>query len=275
MARVYTYADSLPDAVTSSEIRKDITGDRFGKLVTIKRVVKIRPDGKNMTCYECVCDCGNKVLFPMKYLREGKRKDCGCIRRIAHLDIADKLVKDDKFHAKYRREYTKTEFGFLNKLYFAMASRNREKGFGELPFSIHEFTKKYINHYSFVHLFEDYKNSGFDRNLAPSIDRINPNLGYFYENMQFVTTQENTEKATKEFKLVKSRPISMYDYKTKELIMKFDCVKDAVEYTGLHQGNISKVLNGDRNKAGNYYFKYDEKKESDVLVKIKELLGKV
>lgn len=107
-----------------------------------------------------------------------------------------------------------------------------------------------------------------------SIDRINPNLGYFYENMQFVTSKENAEKGLQEFKLVKSRPISMYDYKTKELIMKFDCVKDAVTYTGLQQGNISKVLNGNRNKTGGYYFEYDQKEDSDVLTKIKQMLGK-
>ena len=56
--------------------------------------------------------------------------------------------------------------------------------------------------------------------------------------------------------------------------MKFDCVKDVVTYTGLQQGNISKVLNGDRNKTGGYYFEYDQKEDSDALTKIKQILGK-
>lgn len=274
MVRVHSNVDDFPLAKTPTKMKVNILGQVFGKLKPVERIIKIRPNGKKVICYDCECECGNTVLFPMQYLTSGRRKDCGCVKRIVHLDIVDRISKGNDYHKNYRREYTKTEFGFLNKLYYAMASRNREKGFGELPFSVQEFTTKFIKHYSFVKLFENYKNSGFDRGLAPSIDRINPNLGYFYENMQFVTSKENAEKGLQEFKLVKSRPISMYDYKTKELIMKFDCVKDAVTYTGSQQGNISKVLNGNRNKTGGYYFEYDQKEDSDVLTKIKQMLGK-
>ncbi|WP_423246770.1 hypothetical protein [Staphylococcus capitis] len=42
----------------------------------------------------------------------------------------------------------------------------------------------------------------------------------------------------------------------------------------MQQGNISKVLNGDRNKTGGYYFEYDQKEDSDALTKIKQILGK-
>ena len=56
---------------------KDLSGERFGKLVAIK------PTGKNNGAYvwECSCDCGNVIRVSGIKLTNGHTRSCGCLRR--------------------------------------------------------------------------------------------------------------------------------------------------------------------------------------------------
>lgn len=58
-------------------IAEDITGQRFGKLVAIKRV----SNTNGRTAWECRCDCGNIHIVSTRLLKEGKCKSCGCLHR--------------------------------------------------------------------------------------------------------------------------------------------------------------------------------------------------
>jgi HNH endonuclease len=56
---------------------KDITGQRFGKLVALRRAGSVR----GQVIWECRCDCGNTARAPGILLRCGARTTCGCARR--------------------------------------------------------------------------------------------------------------------------------------------------------------------------------------------------
>lgn len=71
--------------------RKGIGGKHDGKRLNIKRekIGKLQPirvlehkDKKNQQLWECLCDCGNKVVVPATRLINKKRKlnSCGCYR---------------------------------------------------------------------------------------------------------------------------------------------------------------------------------------------------
>jgi hypothetical protein len=58
---------------------KDLTGQRFGKLIVIKRVEsKVDKSGKKRTMWCCLCDCGNEVVVSSDYLHRSKCPSCGC-----------------------------------------------------------------------------------------------------------------------------------------------------------------------------------------------------
>lgn len=57
--------------------RKDIAGQRFGKLIAVKPTEKRR--AKNIF-WECQCDCGGTKLVTVADLECGKVKSCGCFR---------------------------------------------------------------------------------------------------------------------------------------------------------------------------------------------------
>ncbi|WHY64705.1 hypothetical protein [Neobacillus sp. SuZ13] len=61
-------------------IRTDFTGQRFDRLIVIKKL-----DDKNgYTQFRCKCDCGNEKITSGRNLKYGVTKSCGCL----HKDIA-------------------------------------------------------------------------------------------------------------------------------------------------------------------------------------------
>jgi hypothetical protein len=56
---------------------KDLTGQKFGRLTVIKHAGR---DNQRMALWECVCECGNRIITRGTSLRYGSPKSCGCLR---------------------------------------------------------------------------------------------------------------------------------------------------------------------------------------------------
>lgn len=99
------------------------------------------------------------------------------------------------------KKYEKTPNGFIMRLYRNMQSRitgvQKQKAHlycGKELLSREDFYRwaKETTVNKFSEMFEVYKNSGYDRRFAPTVDRIDSKLGYFPENMQWLTHSENS-----------------------------------------------------------------------------------
>ena len=53
----------------------DLTGQRFGKLVAVRRLDEKK---RRIFLWECQCDCGNICKVDVSSLRSGNTKSCGC-----------------------------------------------------------------------------------------------------------------------------------------------------------------------------------------------------
>jgi hypothetical protein len=62
---------------TVSKRFKDISGQRFGKLIAIKRVEN---DKQGHVQWLCNCNCGNEVIVKSNSLRRGENHSCGCLQ---------------------------------------------------------------------------------------------------------------------------------------------------------------------------------------------------
>ncbi len=99
-------------------------------------------------------------------------------------------------------------------------------------------------------LWEAYEQSGYDPNLAPSIDRLDNSKSYTEENIELVTWEENNRRGheyTKEC-LNKYGAVSVY-YTTGEYIDTFVSISDAENQ--LQCPNLLKVLKQERKQACN------------------------
>lgn len=91
---------------------KDLTGQRFGRLIAIRPTQKRR---HGSVVWECVCDCG-KTAFPTSAdLCAGKSRSCGCMRK--EMAAAN--------GARVRQDLTGQTFGRLTVI---KRSEKRKKG---------------------------------------------------------------------------------------------------------------------------------------------------
>lgn len=93
---------------------KDLTGQRFGKLIVVKRAGSSNSGG---AIWECQCDCGNIAYVRSDCLtRKNGTKSCGCIS----VDNAGKLNKGKIM----REDLTGRKFGRLTVIEFSHKEKN-------------------------------------------------------------------------------------------------------------------------------------------------------
>ncbi|OQB03364.1 MAG: hypothetical protein BWY21_02187 [Parcubacteria group bacterium ADurb.Bin216] len=95
-------------------------------------------------------------------------------------------------------KYEKTMSGFLMRKYRNMKSRvlgiqyrkaHLYKGKDILP---REDFYEWSMSGEFLEMFKEWEESGYDRRLCPTVDRIDPKLGYVVGNMRWLTHSENS-----------------------------------------------------------------------------------
>lgn len=101
----------------------------------------------------------------------------------------------------YTKKYERTHGGKLMRIYRNMKSRvegvQREKAHlysGLELIGKHQFYEWAVESPEFWTLFDAWRDSGFSRKLAPSVDRIDSSRGYVIGNMEWVTHSENSRR---------------------------------------------------------------------------------
>lgn len=77
---------------------KDISGQRFGKLVALKPTNQRNKQGH--VIWECKCDCGNITYADGVYLRQGDILSCGCLKSIGEEKISKLLQQNNIYFEK-------------------------------------------------------------------------------------------------------------------------------------------------------------------------------
>jgi hypothetical protein len=60
---------------------KDITGQRFGRLLALEPVPRNKSQSNGNRHWRCLCDCGKTAIVGGDVLGRGRTKSCGCLRR--------------------------------------------------------------------------------------------------------------------------------------------------------------------------------------------------
>ena len=78
----------------------DITGNRYGKLVVIKKCGHhIRKSGRKDVLWECKCDCGNLTKVIKSNLQSGGTTSCGCVQKKNRYNPHRKIIIEE--HGNY------------------------------------------------------------------------------------------------------------------------------------------------------------------------------
>ena len=87
---------------TGKRNMKDITGNRYGRLVVIKHDDD-SPIG--IAKWICQCDCGNVVSVKTGALKSGNTKSCGCLHRENFGEMSRKMKAGTKHGGSHKRIY--------------------------------------------------------------------------------------------------------------------------------------------------------------------------
>lgn len=160
---------------------KDLTGQRFNRLVVLERAENSR---SNQTQWLCKCDCGNTVIVRSSSLINGHTKSCGC-----YSDEVRKINTDRTTHNKSHTRLYGIWTGMKARCYNPHVKIYKHYG-GRGITICHEWR-------DFNAFYNWAMSNGYADDL--SIDRIDVNGDYSPDNCRWVDkiTQMNNTTANK------------------------------------------------------------------------------
>ena len=171
---------------------KDISGERFGRLVALHESPN-NVRGKH-TYWICKCDCGKTKSIDLNHLRRGLTRSCGCLSREVTRARCKAMVEDGKMcqhitHGLCGTPLYRTWTNMKTRCY----NRNNRayKWYGEKGVTICD---EWLNDFSAFHRWA--LANGYSPDLT--IDRIDPAKGYCPENCRWITLSEQ-RKTTRRY----------------------------------------------------------------------------
>ncbi len=182
------------------------------------------------TCSDCNKELPLSFFVPKASCKDGYEPRCRQCRSIKYNKSTPELL--------------------CKKLYNSQRTNSIKRGHPAPTYSLDELTTWALNQQSFMLMFHAWRDAGYPKNLAPSIDRIDDNLPYVIENLQLLTWDENRAKAgksrIKNTLLVNQRPVVAYQ-KDGSLYKEYASMAEAMREFGgkaTQSWGISSVCNG-------------------------------
>ena len=193
--------------------RKDLTGQKFGKLTVIEYAGTNKHGG---ALWLCQCECGNRKIVPSRSLVTGHSKSCGCIQE---------TIKQNLGNLNRKHGLSKTK---LHYIWSTMKSRcncptcKKYKIYGARGIKVcQEWLDDFINFYNWA------INNGYSNGLT--IDRIDVNGNYEPSNCRWADAKQQS----------RNRRTNRYIYyKGKKY-----CAVELAETIGMNVVTLKKRLN--------------------------------
>ena len=208
---------------------------------------------------EAMNTTGKKVVFNFKVII----KEC---KKCLHFKSRDKFAKDKnrkdglfcyckKCSLVLAKSYSRTKDGVVTIIY-ASQKNSSKKRIHERPSYTKQELKNWLYSKELFHkLFNDWEDSDFKKNLKPSVDRIDDDIGYTMENIQLTTWEENNTKGT----ISSYKRVHQFDLEG-NFITSYRSMTTASIATNTEISKISLCCNGYRKKTNGFRWKLVKEK---------------
>jgi len=150
---------------------------------------------------------------------------------------------------EYDDYYSKTPHGLITSLYKSLKSSTKSRKHPPIMFLKDEFIGwLYKNDY--LSLYTEWVLSNYDRGKRPSVDRLEDDKHYFFENMRLITWEENDKKYKDSVKI----PIITLDLSDNSLIS-YESVRFASRVLDINNCTILHNLDSENVINNRYIFR--------------------
>lgn len=156
-----------------------------------------------------------------------------------------------------KKNHRRTKEGLISLIYKSQRTISRRRNHPMPSYSVGELKKWVFEQHIFHLLYNNWKEGGFQKCLAPSCDRKDDYKSYTIDNLQLMTWQQNNNKAYRD-------RINGINNKTNKAVIgihknnghevTFYSMSEAFRRTGIC--NISSVCLGKTKSAGGYIWKF-------------------
>ena len=151
------------------------------------------------------------------------------------------------------RVAAKSESGVIRGIYSRQIVNSRNRGHSHPEYSESDLSEWLYSH-GFKKLYDDYFLSGFLKDKAPSVDRLDDSLGYCFSNIRLVTWSVNNKKG---YKTRVSKKVSQLSING-EFISLHESALLASNATGASRTSIARCCRGASKTAGGFKWRYSK-----------------
>ena len=101
--------------------------------------------------------------------------------------------------------FSRSFIGYISKNYSRMKTLSKKREMALPEFTKEEYSNWIKSQHNFEYLWNCWKESNYNTNNRPSVDRIDPTKGYIFENMQLLSWEDNRQKGRWEARTVPCR----------------------------------------------------------------------
>lgn len=163
------------------------------------------------------------------------------------------------------KEFRTSKRGVIVIIYDSQKRSSKLRNMTLPNYSLEDLYTYCISQLHFDSLYKEWVKSNYQKNLKPSIDRLDDNKPYTLDNIRLVSFQENLKHAMHNKKYGISTQ-GKYTKKVIQLDKQKNFIKEypsasiaSKEVPNTNRQNIQKVCLGERKYCGNYIWKYKSK----------------
>lgn len=208
-------------------------------------------------CIECGEVKPLNEFYKHKQMKDGHLNKCKeCVKQ--------NVRNNPKTNYKNDGSYDKTEKGVIMVMYKTQKANSKKRGHNPPQYTKEEFAK-WLYKNGFKELYDKWVESGYDKNLKPSVDRIDDFKGYEFGNIILTIWEKNKQHQINDiYKGVGTsgkRCKKVLCFKNGNIVAEYVSFSEARRIVGY---SFEKVLNTGRKDRKGYEWWYEDKHKKEI-----------
>lgn len=124
-------------------------------------------------------------------------------------------------------EYSRSFKQLPRRMYRNQVEHSKSRGHPRPAYTVEEFSSWVLTHSDYEELYNQYVNSGYSKEMVPSVDRIDATKPYTFDNIQLITFKENMRLHGEDNKKSLGTPVMVAIAATGEIVASFISIAEA------------------------------------------------